>query len=292
MASTSSSPSPKSLRRSARKIGTSDSKPLPLAHLVHAAVDRSGSMASMGNAPPEQMRAQMMELKEEAEKTGVQTSMSVITFDSTTEIFMDNVPLEGNNALPEYKDFQSALRPRGTTRFYDTVFEAIEALEKRRDDYLETLPSLVKMLNPTVVCSLLVLTDGADNCSTEHNRSTVAARLTQARANGVNAIFLGANIDAGTEGAALGFAKQATVQMNASYAGASQCMRAVSAGLRQASNGATDLDYNQIISQTPSTGGRSGAAGPGIHSPLAPQGVPPTMPMRPPMPPMPCLRRY
>ena len=290
MASTSSSP--KSLRRSNRTTNTSDSKPLPLAHFVYAAVDRSGSMTSMGNAPPEQMRAQMMELKEEAEKTGVATSMSVITFDSATETFMDNVQLEGNDALPAYGDFLNALRPRGTTRFYDTVFEAIEALEQRRDDYLATLPALVKKLSPTVVCSLLVLTDGADNCSVEHDRSTVAARLTKARENGVNAIFLGANIDAGTEGAALGFAKQATVQMNASYAGASQCLRAVSAGLRQASSGATDVDYNQIISQTPSTGGRSGAAGPGIHSPLTPQGVPPTMPMRPPMPPMPLLRRY
>lgn len=274
MASTSSSPSS---RRPIRTPGKNTIASPPLAHFVVGVVDRSGSMASMGNAPPEQMRAQMLELKAEAEKSGVSTHMTITTFDNTVETFMDNVKLENNDSLPTYADFQRGLQPRGTTRFYDTVYEALDALEMTRDAYLAALPYLVKRLSPTVVCSIMVLTDGADNSSTKHNRASVAARMTLARANGVNAIFLAANIDAGAEGSALGFAKQATVQMDSSYAGASQVMRAVSAGLRQASCGADDVDYNQMANQgrADKGSGRSGASNP-----------------HPVMPPMPILRRY
>lgn len=281
------SPSPsqttrRSVRLSGDKATPSDSSTLPLAHFVMGVVDRSGSMASMGSAPPEQMRSQMLELKIEAEKAGVSTYMSVVTFDDRVETFMDNIKLDGNDDLPSYEDFNNALSPRGTTRFYDTVYECLDTLESRRDDYLASLPHAVKILSPKVVCSILVLTDGADNASTSHNCSTIAARMTEARANGVNAIFLAANIDAGAVGCALGFAKQATVQMNASYHGASQCMRAVSAGLRQASSGANDVNYSQLASQNCTTSS-------GTYSTVAP-----TMPgLRGiPMPPPPPLRRY
>ena len=275
------SSSPQTIRRSVRhQDNGSAGTVLPLAHLVGAVVDRSGSMASMGNAPPEQMHSQMIQLKDEAEKTGVSTFMTVVTFDDKPEVFMDNVRLDGNDSLPSYSDFQSALHPRGTTRFYDTVYEGIVDLEARRDTYTSSLSNMVKMLNPKIVCSLLVLTDGADNSSTDHNQSTVSARMTKARTNGINAIFLAANIDAGSTGAALGFAKQATVQMGATYAGASQCMRAVSAGLRQASSGATDVDYSQMASQSPDLSNNS-ADDVSLRATAAP-----------PMPPMPILRRY
>lgn len=282
MASSSSSPS-NPLRRSARNMGGSDNSPLPLAHLVGACVDRSGSISSMGNAPPEQMCSQMAQLKDEAEKTGVATFMTIVTFDDRAETFMDNVQLDGNDELPSFTDFQKALRPRGMTRFYDTVYESLDALEHRRDEFLSGLAPMARKLNPKVVCSLLVLTDGADNTSVTHTRHSVATRMAKARANGVNAIFLAANIDASTEGAALGFAKQATVQMGASYAEASQCMRAVSAGLRQASSGAADVDYSQMASQAPANDPVAGGSSPSSL---------PSLPPMPPMPPMPLLRRY
>ena len=100
MASTNTSTS--SPRRSARTSGNSGTAPLPTAHLVHAVVDRSGSMDSMGNAPPEQMRRQMTQLKSEAEKTGVSTHMTVVTFDDVSEVFMDDVLLNENNSLPSF----------------------------------------------------------------------------------------------------------------------------------------------------------------------------------------------
>ena len=282
MASSSSSPSPP-LLRSARNTDSSDTSPLPLAHLVGSVVDRSGSMSSMGNAPPEQMHSQMTQLKDEAEKTGVATFMSIVTFDDSAETFMDNVQLDGNDELPSFTEFQKALRPRGMTRFYDTVHESLDALEHRRDEFLSGLAPMVRKLNPKVVCSLLVLTDGADNTSVTHTRHSVATRMAKARANGVNAIFLAANIDASTEGAALGFAKQATVQMGASYAEASQCMRAVSAGLRQASSGVSDVDYSQMASQSPDVG----VVGDNDSSPCSLRDT-----AAPPFPPLPPLRRY
>jgi uncharacterized protein YegL len=281
--SPSSSPS-STVRRSKRLSSDTTSSSLPLAHFVTGVVDRSGSMHSMGGAPSEQMHSQMGQLKDEAEKTGVSTHLTIVTFDNSVEVFMDNVQLDDNDGLPSYVDFQRALHPRGTTRFYDTVYEAIDALERRRDEYTKSLSPLVKRLNPKVMCSLLVLTDGADNASMTHTSDTVATRLIKARANGVNAIFLAANIDASTEGAALGFAKQATVQMSASYAGASACMRTVSNGLRQATSGNTSMDYNQACSQNPDIS----TAAPVVPRPsLRASGGGP-----PPMPPMPLLRRY
>lgn len=264
-------PSASPTRRSARLSGAA-LPDLPIAHIIRYVVDRSASMASMGNAPPEQIYSSIQELKDEAEKTGVITRVSLITFDDRKSTFMDNVELNNSTDLPTYLQYAEALAPRGMTRFYDTVFEEISNLETARDAFIESLPTAVKQLHPKVICSIMVLTDGADNSSQTHTRESVAERLGAARANGVNAIFLAANIDASTEGAALGFAKAATVQMGASYAAASQCMRSVSKGLRQASSGDTTIDYSQASIQ-----------------PIDPS-TPPRNPPR--MPPMPSLRRY
>lgn len=259
-------PSASPTRRSARLSGTAAPSDLPIAHIVHFVLDRSGSISSMGNAPAEQICASIQELKDESEQSGVITRVSITTFDDRSSTFMDNVELNNNPNLPLYSQYREALAPRGMTRLYDTMAEEISNLEKARDAFVEGLPAAVKQLNPKVICSIMVLTDGADNTSKMHTQASVAERLGAARANGVNAIFLAANIDASTEGAALGFAKAATVQMDSSYAGASQCMRTVSKGLRRASSGDTGTDYS---------------AGSIKLSDTAPT-----------MPPMPQLRRY
>jgi len=268
-------------------VGHSDAgatrKPAPpLAHFVAGCADRSGSMASMGNAPPSQFHEQMQMLAKTAKELGVPTFFTLMTFDDRLEIALENLNLLATptDDLPSLKNFQHWLAPRGMTALYSSGLEALGKLSSSAEEFRSNLPRAVRDLNPDIKTSYVLLTDGADNVSGPNAKVLHHQKLTKMRKNGTMAIFLGANIDAGAFGCDLGFAKQTTIQMTPNFAGASACLRAVSNSLQRASTG--DASQSVDIPSPPTSP---------THSPQisVANPIPPQMPVG--FTPLP-LRRY
>lgn len=260
----------------------SDRKPAPpLAHFVVGCADRSGSMASMGGAPPSQFHEQLHMLATTAKQFGVPTFFTFMSFDDRMEIAFENLDLLGTPTedLPSLKDFQHWLAPRGMTALYSSGLEALGKLSASAKEFHSKLPRFVRDLNPDIKTSYVLLTDGADNNSGPNAKALHHKKLTKMRKSGTMAIFLGANIDASAYGCDLGFAKNTTIQMTANFEGASACLRAVSSSLQRATTG----DATQSVDFTPPPSP--------THSPQisVANPIPPQMPVG--LTPLP-LRRY
>ena len=220
----------------------------PLAHFVVACADRSGSMVTMEGAPAHQLHQQMTELQETAQSLKVPTMFSLVTFDNTIEVPIENLNLQ-TDSIPNLKTIQNWMQPRGMTRLYDSGLTALKLLETHKDAFVAKLPPHVKDLNPDIKMSYVLLTDGADNSSEYDSRDKHKAKLEEMREEGLMAIFLGANIDAVTTGGSMGFSAPTSIQMAPTFEGASQCLRAVSNTLQRVTTGSD----NQTINCAPVT---------------------------------------
>lgn len=255
----------------------------PMAHIVVAVTDRSGSMYSMDGAPPRQIHEQMKDLAETAKKLDVPTYFTLITFDDKMETPIENSNLQTDD-IPSLAFLQDCLNPRGMTKLYDSGCHGLKLLLNQKNSLIASLPKKVRVLNPEIKTSYVLLTDGGDNSSGPGGQERHFCDLNKMREQGTMAIFLGANIDAASTGEYMGFAADTSIQMTPTFEGASQCMRAVSNSLRRASTGSNnqsvdiDEDFQQVN-----------------HSPVQqPIGMSPGMPLGlpPGMPPGLRLRRY
>jgi uncharacterized protein YegL len=174
---------------------------------VSLVLDRSGSMASHWERTLDACNEYLNALK----TNGADTTVTVTVFDSQSiDCLRDQV------SAADCKPITSAeVTPRGSTPLLDAVGTAIDKLDTRTKRGDEGV-------------ALVVMTDGQENCSREHKRADIKAKLAdrQSKDNWL-VVFLGEGVDAWGEGGKLGTVAGSTIQ----YSGANvhSAMRSASA---------------------------------------------------------------
>jgi hypothetical protein len=246
--------------------------------------DRSGSMGSMGRSPQEGARGFLEEHKKMAMDLKCKNGYFVefTTFDDIANTYYD-----GDAQKIQERDLaiaESAMVPRGMTRFYDTAIECIGRQQDRIDAIFQTFPKNVQKLikgEKWYTCVFVTFTDGLDNSSlsdkTDLNKCIAEHRKTY----DATCLFLAANQNADTVGREMGFESSECLQMGSDRRSSKMALKsATSASLRtvtgesscftqcerQSSCNATE---NLMFSNTVAT--PMGAAGLVTNSPPAPQ---------------------
>ena len=78
----------------------------------------------------------MNSLRKTANEESVETFLTVITFDTDIEIFVEDLPLHGDDTLPSASDVIQAVAPRGMTRFYDALLMGIDKVVSKKKNTL------------------------------------------------------------------------------------------------------------------------------------------------------------
>lgn len=133
---------------------------------IYLLLDRSGSMSSRWSEA-------INSINTYAKQVGVpEASIYVAAFDDHSYDVMRDTP------LGLWKDISTReLEPRGMTPLYDSFSRMATEAELRND--------------PTTV--LVVMTDGQENCSKEHTKTSVQAKVADLEARKWPVIFLGAD---------------------------------------------------------------------------------------------------
>ena len=150
-------------------------------------VDRSGSMASMGDA----VKTGFNEFLQEQKDFPGDCMATVVRFDTKVEVVHHGVDI---NDVKDATD--ETFKPRGRTALHDAIGNTISKVKRK----ISTLAS-----KPTRVM-VLVLTDGEENASTKHTRAKVvkAIRRCEKKRNWTF-VYVGANQDAIAKGREIGF---------------------------------------------------------------------------------------
>lgn len=204
---------------------------------LHIVVDRSSSMQSMEDAPANQIRALLIDQKKIADDTGKTIRVTLTVFDDVAETYMENVDISTYD-IPQIDWFQDVLKPRGCTRFYDTMIECL-ANQRSRVNNWDVSPKLRK-LNPIINRTIYVLTDGYDNRSGLSITNLRSAMKTNKLVGSFNAVFLAANLGNAQEiGASMGFNPNTSLTIDAGRQRSSNGMQAANSLLRAISSGSS-----------------------------------------------------
>jgi len=170
---------------------------------VHIVLDRSGSMSSCHQSTVSGFNEYLNTLR--ADKEG-KYFVTLTQFDSDysgpqiEETFSD-LPLSKVCDL-EMSDFQ----PRGMTPLLDAIGVSIIRTEK----------SVAKKRGMNAVV-LVIITDGGENSSREFKNDAIANLIDRKEKDGWTVAYLGANQDAFTVGASMGFKLDKTMNYNTSH---------------------------------------------------------------------------
>lgn len=159
--------------------------------------DMSGSMRSIQDASIEGTRGYLADLKKEEQKIidehgkGTSTYITVTAFDTVVERFADAVPASEFelSSLDRWE-------PRGYTALYDAIAETVTVMDTRVKEGEKVL--------------VAVMTDGGENASVEYSRYNGGRERLNALISAYEArgnwtfVYLGANVDAYAEAAAIG----------------------------------------------------------------------------------------
>jgi hypothetical protein len=218
-----------------RKSGTAEI--FTLGTDLHIIVDRSGSMQSMGDTPANQIRQLLEDQKKIAQETGKKIVVTLTTFDDKAENVLENIDISDYD-IPDIAYFKDILKPRGCTRFYDTVIEAIANQKARVKSW--PMANSVRKLKPVIGRALYVLTDGYDNSSHMSVGQLRSCMKTNQQLAGFNAIFLAANIGNAQEvGASMGFNPDTSLTIDAGRQRSANGMMAAASLLRAISSGSS-----------------------------------------------------
>jgi len=176
-------------------------------------VDRSGSMVSMGNGLVKGAQ-KFIETHSTLAGDSDSYNLRVVSFDhSPTQIYNGNAT--GFFKHPSHSsDLIEGLRPRGTTRLYDTILEEVEKQAIRVNGFKDTLSPTVKALDPRIVVILAVLTDGEDNVSIAKSLTVRNSIKKHIRDFDATCQFIAANLDANYVGKKMGFPVETCLQMD------------------------------------------------------------------------------
>ena len=198
--------------------------------------DRSGSMCSFGGKQYDMAQHLLDDAKKHALETNQSASLTLVTFDYAVNTVLDDVDLL-NDDLPTREAIESALEPRGSTRFNDTLIEQIDALMLKKETHLNSLSREARALNPDIAMVIIAITDGQDNES-RYSVTETREKMKNFRKNGGRAILMAANMDAEEIGGWYGFNPEKSITVhNSDEVAIESCYRAVSGMARNLSLG-------------------------------------------------------
>ncbi|MEZ5775293.1 MAG: vWA domain-containing protein [Hyphomicrobiaceae bacterium] len=162
---------------------------------VHVLLDRSGSMESCRDATIEAYNSYVQSLKVHE---ATMTRLSLTLFDGQgIDTVIDNRPVGVVPALD-----RESFVPRGSTPLYDAIGRAVETID-------------VTKLAEGEAVALVIVTDGYENASREHNSASIKALLKDRQlAKGWLVLYLGANQDAWAEAARIGVGGAHALEFN------------------------------------------------------------------------------
>ncbi len=151
---------------------------------VQIVLDRSGSMGPIAAATIDGLNGFLAKQR----KVPGMLRLSLADFDSQEpfRVVAEAIPIAEMRDLTEV-DFQ----PRGGTPLFDAIGRAIERCDKRLGDW------------PNEDQVLVILTDGAENASTDFTGPQIATLLEARQEAGWAVLYLGANQDSFATGASL-----------------------------------------------------------------------------------------
>jgi len=212
--------------------------PVPSMAIVSASFDRSGSIATMGQAPKNALCSFVTDRKADATNNNSKITVTITTFDDRVERIFDNEPIE--NVHMTEQEARNFVRPRGTTRLIATAIEEVARLRKAF--------TKLKADNPdtTVTALYLLFTDGFDNESRPLTARDLNDAIRAAKSEGITCIFAGVDQDAITNGAQYGFTPDTCLTMSSApqtaAIGLRSCSQAISRAVSGAPVGFTQLE--------------------------------------------------
>jgi uncharacterized protein YegL len=133
---------------------------------VALVLDQSGSMSPLREEAVAHFNEQIQAMKDKASKDpSLEILASLVFFNHEVEVKMDNLNLDYVQELSE-----DSYLPSGTTALYDGIETAIQLIQPR--------------LRPEDAALVVVVTDGAENASTPHNRESVPGKIKELQENG------------------------------------------------------------------------------------------------------------
>ncbi len=129
-------------------------------------IDRSGSMASLTRAAIKALRANLETIRQEALRTGQESRVTVISFDSSIDVLVYDQPVDYVLRNLNDRDFAA----RGSTALFDATGTAIERLQQLltgQDD---------------VAYLVMAITDGEENASQRYHAGTLKQLMSQVQA--------------------------------------------------------------------------------------------------------------
>ena len=214
--------------------------------------DRSGSMLGIYNESAQGLYEWATDLVESANENNQQGKMFITCFDNEYDRRLDNIDLK--NVKITHKDCMAWMKPRGSTRLYDTAIEDLDNIIQKVEEFKRNLPRAIKMLNPDVSIVWACCTDGYDNCSVNTGED-LKKKVLWAREQGVKCFFLAANQDAVTTGKSYGFSAETSMTYTADAVHSATAFRSVSENMKNASRGES-FSFTRCqrqSSQTPQT---------------------------------------
>jgi len=207
--------------------------------------DRSGSMCSFGGKQYDMAEHLLDDAKKHALETNQSASLTLVTFDYAVNTVLDDADLL-NDDLPTRQEIESALEPRGSTRFNDTLIEQIDALMLKKETHLNSLSREARALNPDIAMVIIAITDGMDNES-RHSTAETREKMIKFRKNGGRAILMAANMDAEEIGGWYGFNPEKSITVhNSDEVAIESCYRAVSGMARNLTQGIDPPGFSSL----------------------------------------------
>jgi uncharacterized protein YegL len=157
-------------------------------------LDRSGSMGGLESDTIGGYNSML----EKQKKQGRQVNVTTVLFDDRVEFIHDRFPIDIIEPLTE-EDYYV----RGCTALMDAVGIAIEKIS----DIQRRLPDTHRAGKIIFV----IITDGLENSSKEFTHKRVKTLIEEKKAAGWEFLYLGANIDAGTEAEKIGIGRNRSV---------------------------------------------------------------------------------
>ncbi len=177
-------------------------------------LDKSGSMHGLTDDTIGGFNSLIEKQKEENEG---QVYVTTVLFNENIEIVHNAVLI--NNVLPlTRQDYVSS----GTTALFDAVGMAIKNEDER---ILKLSRSKRKLPKNTLI---VVITDGYENASKNYNYDSIRKLIQQRKEQGVNFMFVGANIDSDDFAEKIGIGKDYSYTIEKSKHGIYEAMEDVS----------------------------------------------------------------
>lgn len=177
--------------------------------------DSSLSMSDMGDGPIDGSKNFMKQYKDLGNKYMDKTiNVSFISFNDDAKWVYNGCAKNINNYIIETTGLN--MLPKGSTRLYDTMIEAIEYQQYRVDKYYNSLSKEVKRLEPKISVNITLLTDGIDNSSRSAMEEMNEKIVSHKNDYDATCFFIAANQDATASGLQYGFNEQTILHMGTS----------------------------------------------------------------------------